>query len=149
MEGEAEYGLAVFEVSGHQIKREMGVTGDGLGWVNQMKWSRFPHSARELIAICAHDRLIVVNAAQELRVVLTLDRRRVAPGRLLCFEWHPVSEILYVGGLFDKILGFDCGGELATELNPYCKTRELVFSPSGKLFSIGATTQGQLVKYCV
>lgn len=46
-------------------------------------------------------------------------------------------------------MGFDSGGELTTEVNPYCKIRELVFSPTGKLFTIGATKQGQLLKYCL
>lgn len=38
---------------------------------------------------------------------------------------------------------------MATELNPYCKTRELVFSPTGTLFTIAATKQGELLKYCL
>jgi hypothetical protein len=149
IEGESEFGLAVFGVSGHIIKKEMSLMGDALGWVTQVKWSRFQQPGRDCIAICAYDKVLVVSALDELRIVLTIDRKRLAIGKFLCFEWHPISEILYVGGLFDKLLGLDAGGELATELNPYCKTRELVFSPAGKLFTIGATKQGQLVRYCV
>lgn len=42
---------------------------------------------------------------------------------MLCFEWHPISELLYVGGLFDCSYGFDVNGELVTSITPFIKSR--------------------------
>ncbi len=41
IEGETDFGLSVFAVAGNVIKKELSLAGEGLGWVNQMKWSRF------------------------------------------------------------------------------------------------------------
>lgn len=58
--------------------------------------------------------MVIVNAIDELSVVLIIERTQFSLERFLCFEWHPVSEILYIGGLFDKIIGVDSLGELIT-----------------------------------
>jgi hypothetical protein len=58
--------------------------------------------------------VVIVNAIDELSVVLIIERTKFSLERFLCFEWHPVSEILYIGGLFDKIIGVDSLGELIT-----------------------------------
>ena len=58
--------------------------------------------------------MLIVNAIDELRVALIIERTKFSLDRFLCFEWHPISEILYIGGLFDKIIGVDSVGELIT-----------------------------------
>jgi hypothetical protein len=72
IEGESEFGLSVFAVNGSMIKKEMSLMGDGLGWVTQMKWSRFHLSQQECIAICSYEKVIVIRAGHELRITLNI-----------------------------------------------------------------------------
>lgn len=46
IEGEVELILTVYRISGHLIKREYTMIGDGLGWATQMKWSNFQQPDR-------------------------------------------------------------------------------------------------------
>lgn len=52
-----------------------------------------------------------------------------------------------MGGVFAKLIGFDCAGKIVNEVYSFGTSRKLVFSPRGELFSIAATGKGQLVRY--
>lgn len=72
IEGESEFGLSVFAVAGNIIKKEMSLMGEGLGWVTQMKWSRFHLSQQETIAICSYENVVIISVGHELRVTLNI-----------------------------------------------------------------------------
>jgi hypothetical protein len=85
IEGEQDFGLVVFGIHGHLIKKEKNLTGGALGWVTQVKWSHFQQAERELIGLCSYEKLVVVDAVDELKVVLTIDSGRLDIDKFLCF----------------------------------------------------------------
>jgi hypothetical protein len=44
-------------------------------------------------------------------------------GQLICFNYHPSREILYAGGLFNRLVGFDMHGDEVDSIQLFSKTR--------------------------
>lgn len=36
-----------------------------------------------------------------------VSRKKLNLGKILCAQWHPISQLLYIGGLFNSLMGFD------------------------------------------
>ncbi len=45
-------------------------------------------------------------------LVLALSAKNLEIGKFLCFDFDMDEEIIYVGGLFNKLMMFDFSGEL-------------------------------------
>ena len=61
--------------------------------------------------------------------------------------WHPVAELLYVGGLFNQIFVFDIRGKMVSSVTPFVQCREIMFI-NGDLYAMSAT-DGLIIRYCL
>lgn len=116
------------------------------GEVVGVEWSIREVSRGELVGVCSYEELVVL-AAADLSVTYRISIDVFKLPKFLTFAWNPISEVIYVGGLFSKLVGFDASGEFVTELCPFMTCRKIVFSPKGELFAITATAKGRVLKF--
>lgn len=69
-------------------------------------------------------------------MVMALSAKNMEVGKFLSFDFDINQEIIYVGGLFNKIMMFDFGGELITEIKPFKMVREVLITPKRDLLAI-------------
>ncbi len=79
--------------------------------------------------------------------MLDLSAKELEIGRFLSFDFDMNEEIIYVGGLFNKLMIFDFGGELVSEIKPFKMVRDIIITPKRDLLAIEAVKKGGLFRY--
>lgn len=60
---------------------------------------------------------------KKLQFLFEIERKVLKKERFLCAQIHPISNIVYAGGLFEGLIGFNNKGEIVNEIYTYTKIR--------------------------
>ena len=80
----------------------------------------------ERIAVCSHTRIASYEATKMSEPVVVHSSNFIGSGKLLCCKWHPEG-VLFFGGLFDCIFGVSLVGEIVRTIQPFPRTRDIIF----------------------
>jgi hypothetical protein len=74
-----------------------------------------------------------------------IEAKELSIPKFLCARWCS-DGTLYLGGLFEGLAIADKSGKVVRMIQPFMRTRSLVFDGSKELLAIGAT-RGVLLRY--